>query len=75
MSENVYMQWVEAHFASIRSTLIVAATFLAFAGLFASFTDHCHGAVMAWTVAFLCKWVECWLLEKALVEFQEAVNE
>lgn len=73
MSGNVYMQWVEAHFASIRMTLIVVATCLAIAGLCASFTSHWHGAAIAWNAAFLCKWVECWLLEKALVECQEAL--
>ena len=74
MSDNVYMQWVEAHFAAIRATLIVVTTVLVFAGLLASVTYHWHGATAAWTAAFLCKCVECWLLEKALVECQEAVN-
>lgn len=72
MSDNVYMQWVEANSASIRKTLIVVATVLAFAGLWASFTDHWQGATAAWTAAFLCKFLECWLLEKALAELEAA---
>lgn len=58
--------------ASIRATLIVVAALLAIAGLVASITEQWVLAAFVFNAAFLCKWVECWLLEKAFVGMQEA---
>lgn len=73
MTGNPYMQWIWAHFASIRSTLIVVTAILTIAALCAAFANNWHAAALMQAMAFLCKWVECWLLEKALVEAQEAM--
>jgi hypothetical protein len=66
--------WVRAHSPSIRWTLIVVTTLLAIAGLCAAFTNNWHAAAAVWNAAFLGKWVECWLLEKVLVDVQLALE-
>lgn len=75
MSSNVYWQWVVAHFAAIRSGLVVAACALIIFAFCASLSSRWHVAFIAADVAFLLKWVECWLLERALVEVQLALEE
>jgi hypothetical protein len=65
------MQWIWAHFGAIRATLLIVGALVATTGLAASFTDRWREAAAAWVAAYLCKWVECWLMEKALVECQE----
>lgn len=70
MSGNGFLQWIDAHCVTIRSVLIWAQTAFAFMGLIASFADGYALATLAWAAAFLCKWFECWLLERVLVAVQ-----
>jgi hypothetical protein len=74
VSGNVYMQWVEAHSSAIRGALTVVTTLLVIAGACAAFTNNWHTAAAVWNAAFLGKWVECWLLEKVLVDAQLALE-
>jgi hypothetical protein len=56
--------------AGIRSALIVVATLLSIGGFIAAVAANYHLSTICWCAAFLCKWVECWLLERALVAAQ-----
>lgn len=51
--------------ATVRTALIVAGALLAITGLITSIMDNYHLAMVCWCTAYLCKWVECWLLERA----------
>lgn len=56
---------------AVRAGLIIGATVLAIAGLAACIVQNWHIAAIAAQAAFLCKSVECWLLERVLVDLQE----
>lgn len=75
MGDSVYMQWVEAQFANIRTTLIVLGAAWVIVGLCASLADNFRMAYIAGSLAFLCKWVECWLLNRELVKVQLQLEE
>jgi hypothetical protein len=60
-----------AHRGAARNDI---TTLLAIAGLCAAFTNNWHAAAAVWNAAFLGKWVECWLLEKVLVDVQLALE-
>lgn len=55
---------------AVRAGLIIGATVLVIAGLAACIVQNWHIAAIAAQAAFFCKWVECRLLERELVEAQ-----